>query len=223
MEERERESVVLTWNELAQRSRGRPHLGFLKVDADRLGQVFARGLADRDTISRQATLNREINLFFSGWVQHLLTESRFSDCYPLFCGGDDVLVVGPWDAIANLAGTIREDYRAFTAYNPDLTLSAGVLIAESHYPVCQAAKEVEKALEQAKERGRDRISILGAVLRWQDWAEVYQEWERLHDILQGERAPSALLHRLLRYGQMWRAYRDGRDPLGLRAQPLLAY
>jgi hypothetical protein len=35
--------------------------------------------------------------------------------------------------------------------------------------------------------------------------------------------PTAFLYSLLRYGEMWRRYRDRGDVLALRFQPLLAY
>lgn len=216
------EGAILTWNQLAQKSQGRPYLGFLKADADRLGQVFGFGLKGWDTISRLATLSRELDLFFTGWVQHLLTTPDFQHCYPVFSGGDDLFVVGPWDAIIKLAGRVQRDYRAFTCDNPCMTISAAAVIADSHHPIQQAWQEVEHALEQAKNAGRDRLSLLGATLPWHEWAEVEKEWKALRDVVKDEQAPTALLYKLLEYGRMWQAYLGG-NRLGLRAQPLLAY
>ena len=220
------EGELLTFEEIAKSASGRPYLGFLKADADRLGETFASGLEGRDTVSRLATLSRQIDLFFSGWVQHILTEDDFRTCYPVFCGGDDLFVVGPWDVIIRLAERAYHDYRKFTC--SALTLSAGVVIAQDRYPVSRAAHDVERAREAAKrnrEEGRDRIGILGRTLKWDDWAKVSKEWRGLSKVVADEQAPAAFLYRLLEYGRMWQAYRrkDNPDPLGLRAQPLLAY
>lgn len=217
----------VTFEELAQRSQGRPLLGFLKADVDRLGEVMAFGLRrlppdyDVDTVSRTVTLSRQLDWFFSGWVQHLL-RTEFADCYTVYSGGDDLFLVGPWERVLLLAERVRDDFQRYTC-NPRLTLSAGVVIARPDYPIARAAGAADELLARAKRAGRDRIAVLGDCLPWADWQRVGRWWQQVADSGELGRITSAFLYSLLEYAQLWQDYRQHNNVLGLRFQPLLAY
>jgi len=211
---------------IANRSNGRPYLGFLKADADNMGQIFSFGLKREqaeesqsyDTISRLSTLSRQLDLFFTGWIQNL-AEKDFPDCYTVFSGGDDMFFAGPWDRIVAFAERINQDFHKLTA-NADMTLSVGIVVAQSSYPIARAADRLDRALEKSKDSGRNRLTLLGSTLTWHEWSVVKEQWETLkpfHDAI-----PSAFLYSLAQYGEMWQRYRAG-DAIGLRYQPLLAY
>jgi len=221
------EGRVLDFEEIADRSHGRKYLAYLKVDVDRLGEILAFGLRGggtehrRDTISRLATLSRQLDQFFTGWMQHLL-ETEYRDCYAVFSGGDDLFLVGPWQVILDLASRVRADFARLTCYNPRITLSAGIIIVPHHYPLNQAAQEVEKALESSKNHPngkKNRITILNHTLTWEEWEKVKTDFEKLRD----DDVSSAFLYSLIEYGRMFKAYYEKGDVLGLRFQPLLAY
>lgn len=210
---------------LAHRSEGMPLLGFLKADVDNLGKLFIFGLKrdqgrQYDTISRLTTFSRMLDTFFSGWIESL-TRDAFRHCYTVFSGGDDLFLVGPWNEILDLAGHIRGDFARYTG-NPQITLSAGVLMNKVRYPVSRAAVEVNDGLEASKRQGRNRITVLGSTLPWEEWHFARGEWEHLRMAVADE-VSSGFVYSLLRYGDMWRAYRTNGDVLGLRFQPLLAY
>ncbi|MBI4333803.1 MAG: type III-A CRISPR-associated protein Cas10/Csm1 [Chloroflexi bacterium] len=217
----------ITFELLAAQSTGRNYLGFLKMDADNMGAAMIFGLKrDRpesglDTVSRLATFSRQIEWFFSGWVQHLLSQEEFKYCYTVFSGGDDLFVVGPWNTILDLAGRIRFDYAGYSG-NPGLTISAGITIAGSSYPISQAAEDSRLAVKNSKDAGRNRMTVLGHTLTWDDWSTVEKKWKELRERLEPETIGSGFLYSLLEYGRMWSEYRKG-NILGLRFQPLLAY
>ena len=218
--EESKSGEMATFDCLAYSSTGRPLLGFLKGDVDRLGETFALGLKkDRgpnfDTISRLSTLSRMLDIFFSGWVEHLLRR-EFPNCYTIFSGGDDFFIVGPWDEALALGQRIRDDFSRFTGNS--LTLSLGLSLTKHNYPVRRAAELVNLELENAKEK-RNQISLLSQALGWEEWKIVKQEIDFLN--LQKEKLTSSFLFSLIAYGEMWRRYKDG-DILGLRFQPLLA-
>lgn len=223
---------TLDFKQIAEKSPGRHYLGFLKADVDRLGEIIAFGLRGkenaidgrRDTISRLSTLSRQLDLFFTGWVEHLL-EAEFKDCYAVFSGGDDLFLTGPWNNIIEMATRLQQDFTQYTCHNPKITLSTGIVIAPHNYPISQAAIGAGKAVDTSKNEGRDRITLLEHTLTWAEWIKVKTEWEHLR----GKRVSSAFLYSLLDYAQMWRKYKlwlgnnkDG-DVSGLRFQPLLAY
>lgn len=216
----------VTFELLAAQASGRPYLGFLKMDADNMGAAMVFGLkrekseAGLDTISRLATLSRQIEWFFAGWVQHLVSQQH-KNCYIVFSGGDDLFLVGPWNEIIDLAQRINEDYCKYTG-NPQLTLSAGIAIAAASYPVSRAADDAKDAVDTSKKEGRDRITLLGHTLTWEEWKKVKEKWKELREKLVSEDISSSFLYSLLEYGRMWQQFKKG-NILGLRFQPLLAY
>lgn len=236
-----------TFEQIASHSQGQHLLGFLKADVDRLGELFVFGLKREtnsiDTISRQATLSRLLDIFFTGWIEHL-TCSEPENYYTVFSGGDDLFLVGRWDKIIGLAEQIRADFARFTGSpiaEQRISLSAGIIIARPDYPIARAAEAAEDAVKKSKHEGDnrtakvgeagqadidhrgDRITILGETLTWADWSKVSDEWKRLSPLVtKDSTVPSAFLYNLLRFSEMWRTYGKG-DVLGLRYQPLLAY
>jgi len=213
---------VASFQCLANRSHGKPMLALLKVDADSLGQAFIFGLkrdgASFDTVSRIATMSRMLDIFFTGWVERLARS--WCDMYTVYSGGDDLLIVGAWDSVLQLAGTLNRDYHRFTGNNC-MTLSAGVLLTRPDYPVARAAPSVEEALKASKAAGKDRLTVLGRTLTWADWQHVEQRWLQFR----GETAsiPTAFLRRLLELSALWDRYERNSDTTGLSFFPLLAY
>ena len=152
-------------------------LGILKMDVDSLGKIFLKGLGKNNTISRVSTLSSSLTLFFEGYVPKLV-QSEFSDSvYLIFSGGDDLFAVGSWDKLIDFSFKLYRDFRKFTAFNPDITLSAGLIIEPPTFPIIKASLSAENELDRAKrfERStsrintKNRISIFGFILKW-DWS-----------------------------------------------------
>lgn len=157
-------------------------LGILKADIDYLGFLMACGLPDnRLTLSRLATLSRQINYYFSVFLPRTLSsEPGFQLVYTVFAGGDDLFLIGPWNAILKLAGFIQKTFGAYTCDNPDITLSAGITMHKVHSPVDAMAEASEAELKRAKAGGRDRLTLYGETLQWQDLpalADIRQTFE----------------------------------------------
>lgn len=82
-----------SFEEIAEQAQGRELLGYLKADVDNLGMLFAHGLRrtggeSYDTAAHIAALSRELDLFFSGWVQHLLSRTpEYRSCYTIIVTG----------------------------------------------------------------------------------------------------------------------------------------
>lgn len=215
---------------LANRANGKKLIGVLKADVDNLGKTFIFGLKrdiySMDIISRVSTVSRMFDLFFTGWVEHLAMENK--NLYVVYSGGDDLFIIGPWDELLFFAGKLKTEFARFTG-NPNITLSAGIIMSKHNYPIAKAARDVGEALEQSKHSKKnesqekpekDSITLLGRTLRWSEWETICPIWQGLVKSL-GE-VSSAFLYHLLALSDILQGSKNG-DTLGLRFYPLLAY
>jgi CRISPR-associated protein Csm1 len=236
---------VLHFEAIAELSTGAKRLGVLKADVDHLGLIMSEGLDDghpgglRPTISRIATLSSAVDLFFAGWLNELCSEvahewraSRPADpsasaqrlaeltdgaFYVMYSGGDDLFIIGPWDAVMLLAGRLREAWTDYGCGNPNVTISAGMVLVKPRYPVQRFAEEVSEALEVAKSAGRNRISVFDQAVAWTEgdlsYDSLLQLGRDLRQAVTDGSVPSTLVYDL---GRLERAHRDPTEKGGLK-------
>jgi len=170
---------------LAQRGYGWNRIGVLRMDVDRLGEIFSSGFAQGDrTFSRLASLSRQLSLFFKYHVNGILDLER-GDGYNriqrirlapekrdherlvsiVYSGGDDLFLIGHWLDIVEAAFDIHQAFQEFTA-NPCVTLSAGIALGSPHYAVYRLAEDAGRAEGEAKLAGRNSVTILDQTLSW---------------------------------------------------------
>jgi len=212
-----------TFDKIAGSAKGRQLLGYVKADVDHLGVLFAQGLrADdggRDTAAHLMAFSRELDLFFSGWLEHTVSRrgGEYENFYTIFSGGDDLFLVGPWDKAAEFARHVNTKLGEFVGGNPDITLSAGVLFTKHRYPIARAAGDAEEVLEQSKEtewkdregktHNRDQLTVLGDTFPWDDAPAIFSDIAALtrHE----KSITSAFLYSLVVYSQLYKAYLAG--------------
>ncbi len=201
----------LNLDEIVKKSKGIERIGILRMDVDNLGQVFIRGLSYKETdksgenqnktgekeddqknlgsLSRQASLSRQINVFFTGYLMKGIMPS-FEDCKVIYSGGDDLFIIGPWHKLPELAFKIKEDFSRYCCHNPDLTLSAGIALITKKYPILNGADLAGKAEKKAKQFDRNdygknskpvntkslqqknALCFLDTVIGWEEYKEV---------------------------------------------------
>jgi len=157
-------------------------IGILKMDVDSLGKVISLGLGDKSTISRVSTLSTSLDLFFKGYIAKLIQDSYLDSIYLIFSGGDDVFAIGAWDHLIEFSFTLYKKFRRYTAFNPDITISAGIAIYNPNFPIFKGVKVAEKSLEDAKlkealsrtQNTKNKISLFGSALSW-DWSLKKEE------------------------------------------------
>ncbi len=200
-------------------------LGVLKADVDNLGMLFGCGLSDnRFTISRLATVSRQLNSFFALYVPHAL-QGSFYDVYTVFAGGDDLFLIGPWNRMADLARTVRERFAAFVCRNPVVTLSAGISVHKPNTPIDIMAEAAEGALQQAKlgggnpevEKKKDRVALFGHSVTWEDFHELLEQRDEMRRWLEAEYIGDAMFYRFNKFVEMAEAERglSGRNRITL--------
>lgn len=218
---------------LAAKARGRKALGYLKADVDNLGTLLFVGLQSKKrgqvSVSRLATVSRMLDLFFSGYVNELIS-SRYSNCYTVFSGGDDLFIIGPWDEIVNLALKISTEFTRFTNHNANITLSAGIAFAKPRVPLNRCAAVVENLLERAKndaargsEKGRNQIALFGDILKWSSFEELLRVGEKLAAWHGQGIVSTGFLQQSKTFGEMYQAYLDDGRVENLQFIPLMTY
>lgn len=182
---------------------GRPLLAVLKADVDNLGRIFGEGLGEKRSIGRLVALSRALDWYFTGRLPHLLA-TRWPDTYTVYAGGDDLLLIGPWRQMLELAGALRADFGCYCGGNPSLTLSAGIAFVSPREPLNRSADAAEAALEAAKARPeKDALGIMGEVLPWTDetcglpWLLCWSEW--LCKQLRADAAKTSFAYKLLSF------------------------
>lgn len=199
-------------NEMAQKAEGIARVGYLRMDVDRLGRIFAEGLGENQTLPRLAGLSRQMSYFFKVYLNSLaenrkknLLEARNSvkilenakcltnDDRPnllfIYAGGDDLFVSGAWNEIVEFAFDVYQCFRAYTGRNPDITLSGGISIDGVKFPLYQAAKTSGEAEEAAKGNGRDSLGLFGGKFKWDEWLGIQENWAVIDEEIRNYLSP----------------------------------
>ena len=161
---------VTDFSALAEMSSGRKALGVLKMDIDELGWIFACGATMPEdkknskykrSISRVATLSRQVEYFMSGYINAVLKEEEYKDCtYLIYAGGDDLVVVGAWNKMFDLAMRLNNDLKKFAGNNIHWHFSAGLEVANSNKPILGLVEKADKKLEVSKQcLGKDVVML----------------------------------------------------------------
>jgi CRISPR-associated protein Csm1 len=171
--------------ELATKAAGIDRVGYLRMDVDNLGQMFAKGLGKAHNLPRLAGLSRQMSYFFKVYLNSLaenrqantdpiegftrLSKEARPDLLFIYAGGDDLFISGAWNQIAEFACDIYQSFRAYTGDNPDITISGGISVNTSKYPLYRAAKEAGDAEGKAKDNGKDSFNLFGETFKWAHW------------------------------------------------------
>ncbi len=205
--------------------KGMKMLGILKADVDNLGKIFSIGLKrendyNYNTISRQSTMSRMLDLFFSGYINDIVKDN-FPDCYILYSGGDDLVIIGPWDKVISLSQKINNEFKKYTN-NEDITLSAGIFFCSHNYPIFNAIQEAEELLEKAKNnKNKNSICLFDHCLSWDEFDKIYPQLFMVDNWIEKESVSNQFVRSLLNYGEMIRNSKKNQNLM--MWQPLLAY
>jgi len=127
-----------------------------------------------------------------------------------YSGGDDLLVLGPYDDIMEFSREFREKFRQWTCENPSITLSAGINIIDSKFPIGKAAIATDEYLDASKICGKDKdkITLFNDVVKWEvnkDISKGYYELldfaKELERYVENEDISRGMIYNLLRLWQ----------------------
>lgn len=206
------DGTLTEFGELAKRATGVKRLAALRMDVDNMGRLFRKGLAE-PTLSRVAALSSALGWFYEGYLNEICSEWP-DKVYGLYSGGDDLFFVGSWDVMPRLAQKVRDEFAAYCAGNPRLTVSAGISLFPDKYPVYQAARDSDRALAASKAHGggrKDAMTFLGETVGWNDWPDVEDAHTRLVELI-SDGGPASILQRLRMLHAMCEADAHQRQP-----------
>ncbi|MDR1945814.1 MAG: type III-A CRISPR-associated protein Cas10/Csm1 [Desulfovibrio sp.] len=183
------------------RLQGQIALTVLKGDVDNLGTIFKEGLSgaegQKPTFAKSASLSRQLDSFFSLYLPALCAE-KYPDVYTVFAGGDDFFLIGPWLSTQKLAGRMAEEFSRYTAHNPELHFSAGMVMKKPGSPVYSLADEAEEALGRAKKNdGKNSFCLFAAVASWAQWSELERAEKELGRLEKHYKLSTGFLYSLL--------------------------
>jgi CRISPR-associated protein Csm1 len=172
-------------------------LGVLKADVDHLGLLMACGLKDNlYSISRLATMSRQINNFFAVYLPWFLeTNKQFRDIYTVFAGGDDLLLIGPWNKVVTLAPILSKEFNAYVC-NKNIHLSAGISLHKAHSPVDVMAEAAGIAVERSKSADRNRMTLFDETVTWEEAEQLSTIKSTVERWLDEGYLSSSMLYRL---------------------------
>ncbi len=184
---KENETGFLRAEEMAEKAQGIKRVASLRMDVDKLGQIFAKGLGENQTLPRLAGLSRQMSYFFKVYLNSLAKKrtgnipENFKQLLPkneeynilfIYAGGDDLFISGAWNEAVNFGFDVYQCFRSYTGYNPDITLSGGISIDIPKFPLYQAAKSSGHAEDTAKGNGRNSLGLFGQVFKWDEWLGI---------------------------------------------------
>ena len=180
--QKDKESADWEFDDFSNRAKGINRMGVLRMDVDNLGEIFIRGLRfgndenkTMGSLSRVATLSRQLHLFFAGYLHQILASYERSQI--IYAGGDDVFIIGSWDELPEVAFKIRQEFQKYCANNQHFTLSGGISTVSGKYPISKAAELAGDAEEHAKSliRGslqKDALCFLDTVIGWEGFNDA---------------------------------------------------
>lgn len=213
-----------TFDELAQVSCGVKRWGVLRMDVDSLGDLFRKGFQRNGynalTLSRVAALSLSLRLFFEDHLPKI-GEQWKDKLYLQYAGGDDLFMVGSWDALPEFAAEVHQKFSEYVCDNPLITLSGGISLHPEKFPLYRAAEEAERAEGKAKgaryrpghkpdeivQEAKNALCFLDIPLSWAEFERVEELANDLQKWIEAG-APKTLLQNLLHLHAEWEVGRE---------------
>jgi Predicted hydrolase of the HD superfamily (permuted catalytic motifs) len=192
---------IVDFNTLAQNSIGAEAIAVLKADVDNMG-TFIRDSNITHSFNNFDLFSKSLDSFFSIYIPRIMKE-KFSHTYTIFAGGDDLLLIGAWNEVLELARFIETDFKKFIKNN-GLSISFGIALAKPSTPIGYLANFCEELLEMSKNfkenegiKVKDAITIFGETARWSSYKKVFKNVNDELEKLNLSDVNMAFLYRLL--------------------------
>lgn len=146
-------------------------IGIIRADVDNLGSAISTGFDKTvgGNIMRTSALSRQLTLFFKSHINSILSHPKFDlgktvfekgrNATICYAGGDDLFIIGEWDDIIGFAADLSNAFDKFT--QGTLSISAGIGIYDSKYPISRIAYETAELEDMSKKLpGKSAVTLL---------------------------------------------------------------
>ncbi len=198
----------LQFTDIANNSRGDKLLGILKADVDSLGLAIHEKLKKEKNLKQLGRFSKEIDAFFSQQLVVLMETKPFDTIYTIFSGGDDLLLVGPWNTIIDFSEKIQKKFLNQLGAEKGLTLSAGIALTKPSVPIKFAVEQAEELLNIAKtttslghSAPKNQCAVLGQVWKWSEHSEVISTGKQVADWIDADICKRAWIQNMLRLSE----------------------
>ncbi len=184
------------------------YLGMLRMDVDGMGTRIQKGFKD---LKDYRAFSQKLSSFFEGENSELRKiqqkQEYKNDLNIIYAGGDDLFVVGRWNAVLDFAADVHEKFINYTK-GEGLTISGGMAIVGSKFPIAKAANMSGEAEEAAKkyvcgDAKKNAICFLGETVSWeQQFFEVRTMKDELCHQINDNGLSRGILQKLILYSDM---------------------
>jgi CRISPR-associated protein Csm1 len=181
-----REGSIRDFDDMAEASRGSKMIGYLKLDIDGLGEKLKQYC---ETFSDFLTFSETVSFIMEGCIEHMLStffeENDMNRLYLIYSGGDDLFLVGSWDAVVEatemiygrLRGVLRMDHGG-------PTVSAAIDIEDPKTPVKVCSEIVSEKLKKVKSEGKNGVMIIGRKTSWSGFINSLETARKISEYIE---------------------------------------
>ena len=155
------------------------YLGIAKIDVDNMGLLMTQGIRPL-TMSRYASISGLMSAFFSVIANSIAAEYGV---YLIYAGGDDISAMGPATDMMEFTYSLRKAFGNWVR-NDQITLSTGLEVVDSNYPVRKGIDLAEDALERAKSNpGKNSLHVFGLTIPWGAMGDLENVSNRIEQLI----------------------------------------
>lgn len=226
----------LSFEDLLDNRLGVRRMGVLRMDVDNLGKTLRKAYEQKLPLASFAHKSRELDKFFKQRLHQIWLRDYIDSVIIIYSGGDDLFIVGNWVNVLKFAKTINQLF-VETFSGDQISLSAGISLVESKFPIIRAAESAANEESVAKQFGyvdtkgisrfKQSISIFSTALRWnvefKKIIDLCETWENLlrNQEKKEDNVVKALLRRILNYNES--VTYNGREISPIRQIWLMSY
>ena len=200
-----KDDELLTFENIANLSKGNKKLAMFKADVDNLGLIFTQSLGERISFSRYVDLSHQLHYFFSGFYSWFVKNKtdQFGEVYKdkiytVFSGGDDLCVLGTWESVMQFALDFQKELKKFTNNNPSVTISGGIVLVNSKLPVRNIADEAEQNLELSKNNiGKNFVTVFGTTASWADYEKCLDDGKYFAELMKKGELSTGVIYKFI--------------------------
>ena len=210
-------NIIIDKNE-KEKFKGKNFLGILKADIDNLGNIFSKGF-DNVNIAKISSLSRMLDYFFTAWLPKTIKE-KYKSIYTVFAGGDDLFLIGAYNQIVDLSKEISQHLKKYVAENPNIHISAGIILKKPQVPVYQMAEEAENTLEISKQnKGKNSVTLFDVTVKWEEYFKLLDYCKKIDEFFE-KGVSTGYIYNILKYIEMAQELKKGKLYFGKRRNAL---